>query len=189
MLTTRFSLCITILRIDSEGTFLLYLRGLTIRGNSDDKVQIVTIGSADEVRGYHFLSMLYKSYGWYWNLFIQKPWYINLSPKNNTFLNDVMTKELEMGKTVRDIQVYSAFNVSGHWVHSFAFHSPNRSENRVWSLVSAVPSKITYKKWSKLTAIHYSSNHLPHIQEHPPSHKHTELLFPTTSFTPQSLPH
>jgi len=65
MLTTRFSLCITILRIDSEGTFLLYLRGLTIRGNSDDKVQIVTIGSADEVRGYHFLSMLYKSYRWY----------------------------------------------------------------------------------------------------------------------------
>jgi len=65
MLTTRFSLCITILRIDSEGTFLLYLRGLTIRGNSDNKVQIVTIGSADKVRGYHFLSMLYKSYGWY----------------------------------------------------------------------------------------------------------------------------
>jgi len=71
MLTTRFGLRITI---------LLHARGLTIRGNSDDKVQIVTIGSASEVRGYYFLSMLYKSYGWYWNLFIQKPWYINLSP-------------------------------------------------------------------------------------------------------------
>jgi hypothetical protein len=56
MLTTRFGLRITI---------LLHARGLTIRGNSDDKVQIVTIGSADEVRGYYFLSMLYKSYGWY----------------------------------------------------------------------------------------------------------------------------
>jgi hypothetical protein len=56
MLTTRFGLRITI---------LLHARGLTIRGNSDDKVQIVTIGSASEVRGYYFLSMLYKSYGWY----------------------------------------------------------------------------------------------------------------------------
>jgi len=65
MLTTRFSLYITILRIDSEGTFLLHARGFTIRGNSDDKAQIVTIGSADKVRGYYFLSMLYKSYRWY----------------------------------------------------------------------------------------------------------------------------
>jgi hypothetical protein len=68
MLTTRFSLYIIILRIDSEGTFLLHARGFTIRGNSDDKVQIVTIGSADKVRGYYFLSMLYKSYRWYINL-------------------------------------------------------------------------------------------------------------------------
>ena len=78
----RYSLCITILHVDNEGTFLLYARGLTIRGNGDNKVQIVIIGSADEVRGYHFLSMLYKSYRWYWNLFLQKPWYINLSPFN-----------------------------------------------------------------------------------------------------------
>jgi hypothetical protein len=61
----RYSLCITILYVDSEGTFLLYARGLTIRGNNDDKVQIVTIESANEVRGYHFLSVLYKSYRWY----------------------------------------------------------------------------------------------------------------------------
>jgi hypothetical protein len=58
----RYSLRITILYINNKGTFLLYVRGLTIRGNSDDKVQIVTIKSADEVRGYYFLSMLYKSY-------------------------------------------------------------------------------------------------------------------------------
>jgi len=58
----RYGLRITILHVDSEGTFLLYARGLTIRGNSNDKVQIVTIRSADEVRGYHFLSVLYKSY-------------------------------------------------------------------------------------------------------------------------------
>ena len=58
----RYSLYITILYMDSKGTFLLDARGLTIKGNGDDKVQIVTIGSADEVRGYHFLSMLYKSY-------------------------------------------------------------------------------------------------------------------------------
>ena len=62
MLMIRYSLRITILHVDSEGTFLLYARGLTIKGNSDDKVQIVTIGSADEVQGYYFLSMLYKSY-------------------------------------------------------------------------------------------------------------------------------
>ena len=61
----RYSLRITILHVDSEGTFLLYARGLTIRGNSDDKVQIVTIRSADKVRGYYFLSVLYKSYKWY----------------------------------------------------------------------------------------------------------------------------
>jgi hypothetical protein len=61
----RYSLRITILYINNKGTFLLYVRGLTIRGNSDDKVQIVTIKSADEVRGYYFLSMLYKSYRWY----------------------------------------------------------------------------------------------------------------------------
>jgi hypothetical protein len=65
MLIMRYSLRITILHVDSESTFLLHARGLTIRGNSDDKVQVVTIGSADEVRGYHFLSVLYKSYGWY----------------------------------------------------------------------------------------------------------------------------
>jgi len=59
---TRYNLRITILRVDSKGTFLLHARGLTIRGNSNDKVQIVTIRSADEVRGYHFLSVLYKSY-------------------------------------------------------------------------------------------------------------------------------
>jgi hypothetical protein len=34
----RYSLYIIILYVDSEGTFLLYARGLTIRGNSDDKV-------------------------------------------------------------------------------------------------------------------------------------------------------
>ena len=62
---TRYNLRITILRVDSKDTFLLHARGLTIRGNSNDKVQIVTIGSADEVRGYYFLSMLYKSYRWY----------------------------------------------------------------------------------------------------------------------------
>jgi len=62
MLIKKYSLCITILYINSEGTFLLYIKGLTIRGNSDDKVQIVTIKSADKVRGYHFLSVLYKSY-------------------------------------------------------------------------------------------------------------------------------
>jgi hypothetical protein len=61
----RYSLRITILYVDSKGTFLLYARGLTIRGNSDNKVQIVIIGSADKVRGYHFLSVLYKSYRWY----------------------------------------------------------------------------------------------------------------------------
>jgi hypothetical protein len=61
----RYSLYIIILHVDSEGTFLPHARGLTIRGNSDDKVQIVTIGSANEVRDYHFLSVLYKSYGWY----------------------------------------------------------------------------------------------------------------------------
>ena len=61
---TRYNLRITILRVDSKGTFLLHARGLTIRGNSD-KVQIVIIGSADEVWGYYFLSMLYKSYRWY----------------------------------------------------------------------------------------------------------------------------
>jgi len=65
MLMIRYSLRITILHVDSEGTFLLYARGLTIRGNSDDKVQIVTIRSADKVRGYYFLSVLYKSYKWY----------------------------------------------------------------------------------------------------------------------------
>jgi hypothetical protein len=65
MLIMRYSLRNTILHVDSEGTFLLYARGLTIRGNDDDKVQIVTIGSANEVRGYHFLSVLYKSYKWY----------------------------------------------------------------------------------------------------------------------------
>jgi hypothetical protein len=57
----RYSLRITVLHVNSEGTFLLYARGFTIRGNGDDKVQIVTIGSADEVRGYH-LSVLYKSF-------------------------------------------------------------------------------------------------------------------------------
>jgi len=39
--------------VDSEGTFLRHTRDLMIRGSSDDEVQIVTIGSADEVRGYH----------------------------------------------------------------------------------------------------------------------------------------
>jgi hypothetical protein len=58
----RYSLRITVLHVDSEGTFLLHARGLTIKGNSDDKVQIVTIRSADEVQGYHFLFVLYKSY-------------------------------------------------------------------------------------------------------------------------------
>jgi len=62
MLIIRYSLYITILYINSEGTFLLYARGLIIRGNSDDKVQIVIIGSADKVQGYHFLFVLYKSY-------------------------------------------------------------------------------------------------------------------------------
>jgi hypothetical protein len=47
--------------VDSEGTFLRDARGLTIRASGDDKVQIVTIGSADEVRGYH-------SYLYYINL-------------------------------------------------------------------------------------------------------------------------
>jgi len=61
----RYSLYITILYIDSEGTFLLYARGLIIKGNSDNKVQIVIIRSADKVWGYHFLSILYKSYKWY----------------------------------------------------------------------------------------------------------------------------
>ena len=65
MLMMRYSLRITILHMDSKGTFLLDARGLTIKGNGDDKVQIVTIGSADEVRGYHFLFVLYKSYRWY----------------------------------------------------------------------------------------------------------------------------
>jgi hypothetical protein len=49
MLIIRYGLYITILYIDSEGTFLLHARGFTIRGNSDDKVQIVTIKSADKV--------------------------------------------------------------------------------------------------------------------------------------------
>jgi hypothetical protein len=58
----KYSLYITILYINSEGTFLLHARGLIIRGNSDNKVQIVIIKSADKVRGYHFLFVLYKSY-------------------------------------------------------------------------------------------------------------------------------
>jgi len=48
--------------MDSKGTFLLYARGLIIRGNSNNKVQMVTIGSTNEVQGYYFLSVLYKSY-------------------------------------------------------------------------------------------------------------------------------
>ena len=62
MLIIRYSLYITILYINSEGTFLLYARGLIIRGNSNNKVQMVTIGSTNEVQGYYFLSVLYKSY-------------------------------------------------------------------------------------------------------------------------------
>jgi len=58
----RYSLYITILYMDSKGTFLLYARGLIIRGNSNNKVQMVTIGSTNEVQGYYFLSVLYKSY-------------------------------------------------------------------------------------------------------------------------------
>ena len=40
--------------MDSEGTFLRHAKGLTIRDNSDKEVQIVTIGSADKVRGYYY---------------------------------------------------------------------------------------------------------------------------------------
>jgi hypothetical protein len=52
VLTTRYGLRIIVLHVDSEGTFLRHARGLTIRSNSGDEVEIVTIGSADEVRGY-----------------------------------------------------------------------------------------------------------------------------------------
>jgi hypothetical protein len=58
----RYSLYITILYVDSKSTFLLYARGLIIRGNSDNKVQMVTIGSTNKVQGYYFLFVLYKSY-------------------------------------------------------------------------------------------------------------------------------
>jgi hypothetical protein len=50
-----------VLYIDGEGTFLRYTKGLTIMDDSDDEMQIVTIGSADKVR-------VYDSYLYYINL-------------------------------------------------------------------------------------------------------------------------
>jgi len=62
MLIIKYNLYITILYINSKGTFLLYTRGFTIRGNSNNIVQIVIIKSANKIQGYYFLFILYKPY-------------------------------------------------------------------------------------------------------------------------------